>query len=251
MLEQFVKGWGICYVIAALCLLGSIFKLHEGRVYKKLLRAAQEPERTDQPFMKQVRLKYKSYHRLEHQIHNMDAFIENHLFRYKSHGIGLERLHGISGSLMLLCVMTACAGVAVCIGMDLGTHFLMYHIVAGSLAVALLEWVDVMSAADSRRKMLITSLKDYLENVLANNLERAPEPAPAKISSLEKGVDKQARALEKKMRPQLSRETAATEDGIRSASLEEAIAESTVASTQKHLTKAQEKIIADVIKEFL
>lgn len=249
MLEQFVKGWGICYVIAALCLLGSIAKLQEGRIYKKLLRAAQEPERTDQPFMKQVRLKYKSYHRLEHQIHNIDAFIENHLFRYKTHGVGLERLHGITGSMMLLCVMASCMGVAVSVGMDLGNQYLMYHIVAGAIAVTLLEWVDVQSGTDSRRRMLIASLKDYLENVLANNLERAPESEQTK--QRERGVDKQAQALEKKMRPRPPKEVAATEDIPKNISLEEAIAETTITNTQKHLTKAQEKIIAEVIKEFL
>lgn len=259
MLEQFVKGWGVYYTIAALCLLGAVTKVHESRVYRRLYRAAQEPERTEQPFMKQICLKYKSYYRLEHQVHNIEAFIENHLYRYKLHGIRLERLRSISSGMMLLCVMATCIGVAICIGNDLGGKSLMYHIVAGASAVALLEWIDVQTGADSWRNMLISALKDYLENVLANNLER--EPAAEVLQEKKPKRDKQLSKKEKKQIKQMEEAAVASdvdevtitkekEEEAELARLEEAIAQMTADNAEKRLALAQEKLIADVIKEF-
>lgn len=170
MLETFLKEHGIYYVITALCALGVIGKCYESRVYARLLAAVDNPERTDHPFMKQLKLKYRNYYKLERRIHNTDAFIETHLYRYKLSFFGLESLRSMNNRVILLCIMTSCLGIAGCLYCGLEASMIMYHIVAGAMAAAGLELVEQQFGNDSKKRMLFVALKDYLENGLANQI---------------------------------------------------------------------------------
>lgn len=244
MLGTFVKEHGIYYVIGALCLIGMLGKWYEGRVYKRLLRAVDSPDRAEHPFVKQLRLKYLSYRKLDYEIHDIDAFIENQLYRYRLRLISLERMNGIAGRMMLLCIMAGCIGVGICVYEKLDVRLLMYHIVAGALGVAALEWFELQSGCESKRKMLFVALKDYLENVLANHTERgknalqASEESGGEQTGKMSGEEEAAATREERKAPCRPGITPAMEKTA------QAVAKLPVK------TQAQEKVIAEVIQEF-
>lgn len=221
MLETFVKQWGIFYVIMALCVIGFIGKVYESRLYRRLLRAVENPDRTENPFVKQLKLKYKNRSQLEHKINNIDAFIETSLFRYKPRLAGFEQLHTFGSRILLLNVVASCMGVLLCVYYDLGSQRALYHIILGAMAAAGLEFLELQSGNETKRKMLITFLKDYLENVLLN---QQAVPAPKIKVKSQTAVTKEPK------------ETPVVKEKSRQQEEEEKI--------------AQEKVLAEVIKEF-
>lgn len=235
MLETLVKERGIYYVIMALCALGVAGKFYESRIYKRLLVAVENPEKTEHPFIKQLKLKYKNCYKLERRIHNIDAFIETSLFRYKHRFMGLESLHTVNTRIMLLCIMVSCLGIAGCVHFQMGKWELMYYVVAGAVAVAGLELMDQQFGNDSKKRMLFVALKDYLENGLTNQLvsrEKEEEQKPVKGKLTSKNSEKKE---EKKQEKNL-------------ADIQVAVAQSITEKVTAEM--AQEKVIAEVIKEF-
>ncbi len=241
MLEAFFREQGIYYVIIMLCAIGVVGKCYESRIYSRLMVAVENPERTEHPFMKQLKLKYKNYYMLERKIYNTDAFIETNLFRYKHRFIRLEGLHTVNSRIMLLCIIVSCIGVAACVHYKMGTGKLMYHILAGALAVAGLELIEQQFGIDSRRRMLFVSLKDYLENGLANQLQnRSQEETESNLGKTAL-TDSKASQLE-------SKNTKETKDLQKQAARQVAVTETIAEKVASEL--AQEKVIVEVIKEF-
>lgn len=225
MLETFVKQWGIFYVIMALCIIGFIGKLYESRLYRRLLRAVENPDRTEHPFVKQLKLKYKNRSQLEHKIHNTDAFIETSLYRYKPGFVRFDQLHTFGSRILLLCVAAGCMGIFLCSHYHLENYRILYHILLGALSAAGLEFWELQLGNESKRKMLIVFLKDYLENVLVNQ-QMVPVP---KIKA--------------------KTQTAATKES-KVDSREDLKAKEKNRQQKEEEKQAQEKVLAEVIKEF-
>lgn len=243
MLEAFFREQGIYYVITMLCALGIIGKGYECKLYNRLVEAVDNPERTEHPFMKQLKLKYKNYHQLERKIHNTDAFIETNLYKYKHRFVGLERLRSINSRIMLLCIIASCAGIAGCLHYKQETGSLMYYILAGAVAVAVLELAEQQFGIDYKRRMLLVSLKDYLENGLSNQL--AGRPREEAEALLEKDETKSVKEENKiKTIIKKDRNKASQEKAQQQMAVTETIAEKVASEL------AQEKVIVDVIKEF-
>lgn len=222
MLEQFFNEYGIYYVIAALCSLGVLAKCYESRMYAGFLNGLDNQDRKEHPFLKQLKDRYKHYHTLERKIHNMDAFVETSLYRYKKSLSKMERLQSLNRRLMLLCFMISCGGVALCVHFHGDRGMATYYALAGGLSVAGLKLVDLQAGISHKKKMLMTLLKDYLENSLANQLEGSGQ--------------EHAR-----------QQAAVTTDEERAAKKEEVtrnIAEKVASEL------ASDKVIAEVIKEF-
>lgn len=221
MLETFVKQWGIFYVIMAMCIIGLMGKLYESRLYRRLLRAVENPDRTEHPLVKQLKLKFKNRNQLEHKINNIDAFVETSLFRYKTKFASLEQLRTFGTRSLLLCVLAGCAGVFLCLHYHMETYRVLYHALISSIAVTGLEFFELQLANQSKRKMLVTFLKDYLENVLANQQAVSAPKLKAKAQTAAAKIPNEDAKEKEKIKQQKEEEK-----------------------------KAQEKVLAEVIKEF-
>lgn len=226
-----MKEQGIYYLIAALCMAGVLGAWYEGGVYKRMLRDLERMDKPENPFVKQLALKYLSYRRLDYDIHNMDAFIENQLYRCRLRFFRLARIQGMPGRMMLLCIMAGCVGVAVCVHEQLDVKIMMYHIVAGALGVAVIEWFELQFGSEAKRRMLVTSLKDYLENVLANHVSRSKGDSAS-------GEDEAAATVDMPVKKKK----------VNAVSAAEKTAQKVAEQTMKDA--AQEKLIAEVIREF-
>lgn len=268
MIETFVKQQGIFYVMLGLCVIGAIGRLFESRIYARLIKAMENPERLEHPFLKQLKLKYKSYCRLERKVHNVDAFVETNLFRYKHRQIWFGGLHNISNQMMLLCIMASCAGIGSCIYYEMDKWQMMYYILAGALAVAVLELLDMQFGNESKKRYLFVSIKDYLENVLANQMDgtvRTTDGAAKELKEKASGV-KTPESHEQKAEKQIAaakaekpsaakgeRKNAATKAEKQVAAAKAAETDVNNKAADEELEKkkiAQEKVIAEVIKEF-
>lgn len=254
MLEAFFKGQGVFYVIIMLCAVGIAGKCYESKLYGRLLKAVENPELTDHPFLKQLKLKYKNYYMLERKIHNTDAFVETNLFRYKHRYIGLENLHTINSRIMLLCIIVSCIGVAACVHFELQTGLLMYHILVGAIAVAVLELTEQQFGIDNKRRMLFVSLKDYLENGLTNQLDNRIREADLECKNREKVKTVEVSKANIVRNDVRQEDTTAVKSGDRKSNPQNQVQQQ-MAVTETIAEKvaaelAQEKVIAEVIKEF-
>lgn len=238
MLETFVKERGIYYLIVALCAAGTLLKLVESGAYTKLLRAAENPDRTERLFIKQLKLKYKSCYRLGHRIHNTDAFVESSLFRYRVGFCSLESLGSLTNRVGLASIALAAVGVLTCMYYRMSSQAMVYHALAGLLAVIAMQLVDLQFASRTKRRMLIMVLKDYLENVLANQLEHTKKHRQLQNSP---AADVQPDA-EEAVETQIA---AAHSSGTQTEPAREAV---TQADRLKDM--AHEKLLAEVIQEF-
>lgn len=234
MLETFVNERGIYYVIMVLCVLGAAGKFYESRIYGKLIMAVENPERTEHPFMKQLKLKYKNCYKLEYRVHNIDAFIETSLFKYKERFLDLERLRTVNSRIMLLCILASCVGVAACVYYRVNTRALMYHILAGAMAAAGLELAEQQFGSESKRHILFTTLKDYLENVLSNQLENRTKD--------KEEVTKQVAVSEVPVAREVKEEGKVPD--------KKSVKRQEKSPGKSDRELAQEKVIAEVIKEF-
>lgn len=216
-------------------------KVYEGRVYSILLKAAENPDQSEHPFIKQLKLKYRSYYQLDYNIHNTDAFIETSLFRYKKGFMRLKRLQTVNNRIMLLCVMLSCVGIATVVYYGMETTGIIYHVVAGAMAVAGLEWLGAQSGNEEKRSMLMISLKDYLENVLVNHIEHSREKlGRQEMERLQKADGKDVERL-KKM---------GQEENVERNKINQIVQEKNlVAVTQENEKKNEEKVLEDVFKE--
>lgn len=244
MLEVFIKEKGTFYLMAALCVIGVIGKAYESLVYSKLLKAMENAEQAEHPLLKQLKLKYTSFYRIERKINNIDAFIETNLYRYKNRFIRLSGIHTINTRIMLLCIMVSCAGIAGTIHFTMDKWAVMYYVLAGALAVAGLELMDLQFGNETKRRYLFVSIKDYLENVLANQMENSEK----ELKELERISNKAE--MEEKRTKQVNKQIAV-------AKMANTEAEDSQSKLKKRLEESlqksvvQEKVIAEVIKEFL
>lgn len=239
MLEIFVREWGIYYVIAALCSLSVMVKMWEDMAYRKLLRAMDNMEQTEHAFLRQLKLKYKSYAKLGYRVHNTKAFVKSQLYRYRCWHINVERSRSVCGKLSLLCIMTACAGVALCVHFEMDYGSMLYHILAGSLAIAGIALLELVFGVDRKRAMIQVGLEDYLENVYANQLESRSR---VKEEAKKEFMDKLPTPTQQQIAEQIA------------ASMSAFATESTVENKMvgKQAEKlAKEKVIADVIEQFI
>lgn len=245
MLELFMKENGVYYVLLMLCAVGVAGKCYESRIYSRLLEAAENPERTGHPFLKQLKMKYRNCYQLERQIHNTDAFVESYLYRYKYRHTELSRLHSVTVRVMLLCMLVSFGGAGACVYYGLGTAKLIYHILAGSMAVLVLEFAEQQSGIESRRRRLRVSLTDYLENGLSNQLvnrnrdENRPYEGTFVSESSNRNPSQEKDAGEEREYTDLLQNQAGQQMAVTETIAEKVASELT-----------SEKVIVDVIEEF-
>lgn len=244
--KYFIGESGFLYVLICFFALGGIAKMYEGRVYSILLKAAENPDQSEHPFIKQLKLKYRSYYQLDYNIHNTDAFIETSLFRYKKGFMRLKRLQTLNNRIMLLCIIISCIGVALSVYYRMDSSWIIYHVVAGAMAVAGLEWLGAQSGNEEKRSMLMISLKDYLENVLVNHIEHSRQ-------KLGRQEMKRLQDMDKNQFPGVIDTDEQGENGKNSGNSAQLIgsqAEHLTAAAKNQEKQEEEKVLEDVFKEF-
>lgn len=202
-----------------LLLLSIICQIMIGVLYQNMIKQADNMAATTNKILKQCKLKFSNCYRVNMGAVNVSIFVDKFLNRIRIGRLSLASLGHLSGQFMLESVLVA--GVGACKGivdgMTLG-ELLPYYIVS---LFGLYIYFSVTSLVDiaGKRRVLATSLVDYLENHMVNHLSIVKEQeiiSKQDQESEQNGVAEQDRALEQKAEALFtSREEAELEQLIR------------------------------------
>lgn len=168
---EFFDQRRITGIVVLLLLLSIICQIMIGVLYQNMIKAADNMAVTQNRLLKQCKLKFANCYQLNDGVVNTVIYVDKFINRIRLGGISLIGLEHFAGQLMLLSVF--CAGLGVCKGIIQGQSvgsLLPYYIVS---LFGLYLYFSVSSMVDiaAKRKILKTSMVDYLENHMLNHLQ--------------------------------------------------------------------------------
>lgn len=165
MMEYLEKGY-VLYAMLGICAICVLGRLIANGTYKRLIRQAENMASAKDSFLKRLKLKYESTYRLNDGVDNVPAFVEKNLYQYKKMGITLRKLEGISIYGALFCLL---AGLCATLGSFLyqtNVKTMILQFGAGIVLGLFLVLIDSVTDTGTKREVLLANICDYLENIL-------------------------------------------------------------------------------------
>lgn len=289
MMEYLERGYVLYAMlgIGILCILG---KLIANGTYKRLIRQAENMASAKESFLKRLKLKYESTYRLNEGVSNVPAFVEKNLYQYKKMGISLRRLENLTIHGALICLLGGVCATLAAFWYQADIRITALQFAAGIIAGLALVLADSILDTGTKRDALLANICDYLENILvvrtsgSQEAEEEPTAARRKIkndvfvrqqSHLQErgghqGEQKESQKPEGTAAAKTIHETPAAAAGTSMASrkrenqsdmesLKKSLAQIAAVreeggdgqKTRKKLSPKEEKLIADIIQEYL
>lgn len=279
MMEYLEKGY-VLYAMLGICVIGILGKLIANGTYKRLIRQAENMASAKDSFLKRLKLKYESTYRLNEGVNNVPAFVEKNLYQYKKMGITLRRLESLAIHGALLCLL---AGVCATLGSflyqtEIKTMILQFA--AGIILGLVLVFADSVMDTGTKRDALLANICDYLENILvvrtsAEHTEEEEAAARRKrkeevfVRRQREGQETAAQKEEEQPKQEPARPKPTGETVLNSMqkenksdmeSLKKSLAQIAAVREEKgeggtfkgkKLSPKEEKLIADIIQEYL
>ncbi len=165
MLEYLEQG-NILYVLAALCLIGVITKLAVNHVYRGLIKQADNVATAKDKQLQQMKTKYESIYRINCGVKNSGIFVEKRLQQYRLLRLRLKNWEEmdllLGGAGVILCMLAA-YGI---FWMEGNLKISAMYLSVGAMTACGLYWFHSLTDSKENRKLLISSLCHYFENVL-------------------------------------------------------------------------------------
>lgn len=230
MLKHFMFQNGFYYSIIFCLGLGIICRLFEWKIYRKLIKEAENAGKSENQLIKQLKLKVKSCYKLNLKVQNTKAFTESYLYKYRVMGIRLDSMKNWGGGILLLCSAAGILAILTGIYYQMDIQKLIYHGGAAILSILILEFFELQFSGGEKRKEIAIILEDYLDNFFINRLE---------FKAVQKEMEQDKQPIKKK-----------EVEGIGEAQVQ--IAAANLEEKGKDTeTVSENQVIADILKEFL
>ncbi len=158
-----------------LMLLGVLFQVSIGIIYQRLIQATDTVLGADSNLLKQSKLKFIQAYQLNGGVSNISVFVDKFLNRLRFGGMSMGFISQLSKQLVMAGVLVA--GFGVCKGIIDGVRLsslLPFYIIV-LFGMYLFFSISSIVDASGRRKVLKVNLTDYLENHIAERLNRGME----------------------------------------------------------------------------
>ncbi|BBF44677.1 erythrocyte binding protein 1 [Lachnospiraceae bacterium KM106-2] len=159
------------YVIAALFGLGVIAKLIVWLSMKGLIRKSKKMATSKSKLLQTIRLKFETCYKLKLGVNNVDIFVDKYVYRHKFCGILLSTWDNLCGQLVTLCLLIGFGSGVLGVIENCEQKSILYTILTGAIAGGLLISFDLLTNIKQKKQVLVTNIKDYLENFLKISLE--------------------------------------------------------------------------------
>ena len=162
--------------IVTVCMLGflvlSLFtRVLLGFFYQSMIRETDNMATTNNKALKQCKLKFANCFQLNNGVANIPVFVDKFLNKLAVGHLSYETMYHLSGQLMLLSVV--CSGIGVCrsiiVGRMLG-EILPFYIVS-LLGLYLYFSISTVVDVKGKKRILKVNLVDYLENHLSARID--------------------------------------------------------------------------------
>lgn len=171
MREWILEQGILFYFFCSVGLLGIIATAAANRTYKRLIKEADNMEKSEHRLIKYIKLKYSSYYTIGLKANDERAMVKRYLYRYK---IGPASLMTWSkaGLAALAAVILMCLG-AMMYGIYQGTSFTEMFSMFGLAAfiATVLGMQYKISAFSEKQDVFCAQMEDNLENFLKNKIE--------------------------------------------------------------------------------
>lgn len=246
MLQTMAEQKVLFYAMAVVCALGVISQLVLNRIYARLLLDTKNTGAPRGKFMKQLKQRFANCQRLNDEVSNVSAFIQKQILEYKYWNLNLHQWQRLAAYAFVLCAVLAGAGYYLT-AQAAGVR--MWYLRGGIITCAALLIIEAILDFRYKNKNLQTRLQDYLENTgMGRDFDEVAiydhtEKENKKISKrLEHAKNRKERQELKNDRKTGMDEVAAEKEEVRSKEAE---------ILKQMDPKEQERIIREVLKEFL
>lgn len=174
----------LLYALMGVFVLGVLSRLILVAAYNSLRRSTYNMAGSNNKLLKQVKLKYESYDKLEFPVTNAMAFTKRAMYEYRVCGMSLRFLEKFLGQAMFWCVAIGVTAVGCGYFFDIPTDTMVLYGVSAVLFSVLLYNIDKVSDIDYARENIEICIVDYLENHIRERLQEEVVEAQA-IGELE------------------------------------------------------------------
>lgn len=169
--------------------LGMLSKIIVGSVYGNMTK-----ENSNNPLIKQIRLKYENCKKLDISINNVNVFVEKAIENYRFCGFSLNGLNNISKEMEYICISLGIID-AIAFREDFSAvTFGLGIAVLSAIAIKLLEQIV---DTDNQKRTVIVELVDYLDNTSVHResmkdmaVKRFSREASSEFNKLNKSFEK-------------------------------------------------------------
>lgn len=222
-MQAFLKGHAFFTgAAAALLLLSILCRFATGMLLKGMMKEAENMSSTNNPFLKQCKLKFQNCFELNGGTVNVEAFVGKMLQNVRLGKCSLRLLNFMAGQLLLLSVFAD--GIGACLGLAYGEtlgEVLPYYLLA-FFSLYLFFSVSGLIDVQGKQEALKVTMVDFLENRMAERiksvkedsayLEAEEERALQEVGKLDGSRDRHAERLEESVTLEAA-ERGAGEDG--------------------------------------
>ncbi len=161
----------LIYAIGALGLVGIFIKICLSVTYKKFIRAADEVSTTETKWIKGMKNRFEAQYKLKIGTNNVDVFIRKHCMKARSAGMLLTTWEKLGGQTVPMCMILGSLGAFLALYLDEGSNSVILYLLLGGWTAGLILIVDSLTDISGKKLVLLTSLRDYFENMLKTKLE--------------------------------------------------------------------------------
>lgn len=167
MLQEIFEQYIFFYVMAGIFLLGVISRIIVNNSVGSLLKASKQMELGKNKVLRSMEETYLNCYQLQVGVHNVDSFVDKHVYKLKKCGIFLYTWENICGQLYLYIGLVALISVVLGVINQCGINAILYHGLIGAVSAILLITMEKAANLPEKKQILKANIKDYLENYLA------------------------------------------------------------------------------------
>ncbi|MDK2807315.1 MAG: hypothetical protein PWP24_44 [Clostridiales bacterium] len=171
MLHYIYEQKIVIYAMEILLGIGFFIKLIQLIGYRYLIAASKNMGASEHRLMKQIRLHFDTCYKVKMSVHNVDSFVDKYVYTYKFCGISLYTFENIGGQILILMLLITLFGSIGAYYSNGGQALILSTFIWGACSAILLVAVDIFFGFAAKQKLLRVYMKDYLENYLKARLE--------------------------------------------------------------------------------
>lgn len=156
--------------------------------------ASMTKENTENPLIKQIRLKYDNCKKLDISINNVNAFVEKSMENYRICGLSLNGINNISKEMQYICVGL---GIINAIVFRQDTSAIVFGLGISLLSCIAIKLLEEIVDTDNQKRSVVVELVDYLDNTSVHRdsmkdmaVKRFSKEASTEFNKLNKSFEK-------------------------------------------------------------
>lgn len=241
MINEVFKTEIIIDIIAIICIVGLILKVMVALCYRHLIKEADDMSRSKNRFLKNTKTKFSTEYENSFTISNVSLFVDKYMYEMKILRIRTSTWEGIGTFILIVCLLLGSSG-ALWSFQNGSEDRIVEYILTAAVSAGVLVLADSLINAQRRREQLHVNMCYFLENHLKPQLENGCFDFDVNsLSRLSDEIDEGMMELINSMNQSKDEENSAKKSKRKDNKYNQTI----------NISKGEQKIVEDVIKEYL